>query len=324
MTRVLAAADVERLLTPDVAIASAERAFRSLALGEAQLAEKILFEGDGTFATSLVYAARAALGAPVTTKLVSLSPDNPSRGLPLISATVLLTDPVTGLVQAMLDGTSLTTLRTAAASALSVRLLARPESAVLAVIGSGVQARAHVRAIREVLDLTDTRIWSPDAGRRAAAAAELGGEVRAVDSVGEAIAAADVISCCTHSAEPVVFGADVPVGCHVISVGSYLPDRAEVDDELIRRASVVSVDDRIAAFHHAGSIIGAVARGAVAEEDVVSIGEVLVGAVGGRTAPDEITFFNSIGLGIQDATAAEAVLIEAEKTGAGLVLPSGA
>ena len=233
MTLVLSAADVERLLTPDVAIESADRAFRSLALGDADLAEKVLFEGGDGYATSLVYAARASAGAPVATKLVSVSPDNPARGLPLISATVLLTDPVTGLVQAMLDGTSLTTLRTAAASALSVRLLARPESAVLAIIGSGVQARAHVHAIRHGRELADTRIWSPDAAHREACAADLGGEARAVASAAEAIAGADVIACCTHSAEPVLHGADVPAGCHVISVGSYLPDRAEVDDELI-------------------------------------------------------------------------------------------
>jgi ornithine cyclodeaminase len=322
MTLVLSAADVERLLTPDVAIESADRAFRSLALGDADLAEKVLFEGGDGYATSLVYAARASAGAPVATKLVSVSPDNPERGLPLISATVLLTDPVTGLVQAMLDGTSLTTLRTAAASALSVRLLARPESAVLAIIGSGVQARAHVHAVRHGRELVDTRIWSPDAAHREACAADLGGEARAVSSAAEAIAGADVIACCTHSAEPVLHGADVPAGCHVISVGSYLPDRTEVDDELISRSSVVCVDDRIAAFHHAGSIMGAVARGVVEEQDVVSIGEVLVGAVPGRDAADEVTFFNSIGLGIQDATAGEAVVEQARRSGVGLVLPS--
>ncbi len=322
MTLVLSAADVERLLTPDVAIESADRAFRSLALGDADLAEKVLFEGGEGYATSLLYAARASAGAPVATKLVRVSPDNPGRGLPLISATVLLTDPVTGLVQAMLDGTSLTTLRTAAASALSVRLLARPESTVLAIIGSGVQARAHVHAIRHGRELVDTRIWSPDAAHREACAADLGGEARAVSSAAEAIAGADVIACCTHSAEPVLHGADVPVGCHVISVGSYLPDRTEVDDELISRSSVVCVDDRIAAFHHAGSIIGAVARGVVEEQDVVSIGEVLVGAVPGRGAVDEVTFFNSIGLGIQDATAGEAVVEQARRSGVGLVLPS--
>jgi len=210
MTLVLSAADVERLLTPDVAIESADRAFRSLALGDADLAEKVLFEGGDGYATSLVYAARASAGAPVATKLVSVSPDNPERGLPLISATVLLTDPVTGLVQAMLDGTSLTTLRTAAASALSVRLLAGPESAVLAIIGSGVQARAHVHAIRHGRELVDTRIWSPDAAHREACAADLGGEARAVSSAAEAIAGADVIACCTHSAEPVLHGAKVP------------------------------------------------------------------------------------------------------------------
>jgi len=204
-----------------------------------------------------------------------------------------------------------------------VRLLARPESAVLAIIGSGVQARAHVHAIRHARELADTRIWSPDAAHREACAADLGGEARAVASAAEAIAGADVIACCTHSAEPVLHGADVLAGCHVISVGSYLPDRSEVDDELISRSSVVCVDDRIAAFHHAGSIMGAVARGVVEEQDVVSIGEVLVGAVPGRSADDEITFFNSIGLGIQDATAGEAVVEQARRSGVGLVLPSG-
>jgi ornithine cyclodeaminase len=110
----------------------------------------------------------------------------------------------------------------------------------------------------------------------------------------------------------------------VISVGSYLPDRSEVDDELIARSSIVAVDDRVAAFHHAGSIMGAVARRVILEQDVVSIGEVLIGAVPGRGGDHEVTFFNSIGLGVQDATAGEAVVAQARRSGAGLVLPSGA
>lgn len=322
MTLLLSAADVERLLTPDVAIESAERAFRSLALGEADLADKVLFEGVPGVATTLVYAARAAVGAPVAAKLVSVAEDNAGRGLPVVSATVMLSDPVTGLVQAVVDGTRLTTLRTAAASALSVRLLARPDAAVLAVLGSGVQGDAHVRAIRHVRPLSETRVWSPNRERREAAAAELGAEARAVGSALDAIRGADIIACCTHSPDPLVRGADVAPGCHVISVGSYLPDRSEVDDELVGLARVVAVDDRLAALHHAGSIMGPLARGVIAESDIVSIGELLLGVVPGRSAPDDVTFFNSIGLGIQDATAAEAIVDRARRDGVGRVLPS--
>ena len=179
MPLVIGASDVVRLLTPERALASQERAFRALAAGEADLADKVLLEGDPGIATTLVYAARCDPRAGVAAKLVSVAEDNPGRGLPAVTATVLLTDPATGMVAAVIDGTELTTLRTAAAAALSVRELARPDAEVLAVLGSGVQARAHVRAIAGVRRLSDVRIWSPTAAHREAAARELAAQLRA-------------------------------------------------------------------------------------------------------------------------------------------------
>jgi len=307
----VSAEDVRRLLTPERALASQERAFASLARGESDLADKVLLAGEPGGASTLVYAARGRPGAPAAVKLVSVSEGNADRGLPTIVATVFLVDAQTGIVSAMIDGTSLTTVRTAAASALSVKLLARDDARVLAVLGSGVQARAHVRAVAGVRELERVRIWSPNPGHRDAAVAELvaaGHAAEPATSAQEAVGGADIVCACTHSAEPVVQGAWLTPGCHVVSVGSYLPDRSEVDDELVARAAVVCVDDRYAALHHAGSVMGPVERGVLDPVRLVTLGELVIGAEAARSSPEQVTFFNSIGLGVQDAAAAEVVV----------------
>ncbi|MDA3627014.1 ornithine cyclodeaminase family protein [Saccharopolyspora sp. WRP15-2] len=303
-------ADVAAALGLDTAIASQRLAFESLGRGEAQLAEKVAIRtGDDT---ALSYLSRLSPKHGAVSKLVTVHPGNAERGLPAISATVLVMDPTTGQLVATLQGTALTEIRTAAGSAVAADALAPPGADELAVIGSGVQARAHVRAIARVRGLREVRIYSRGAERREAAAAELAAElglsVRAVASAEEAVRGAPLIAACTLSAEPVVPTGAVAAGATVISVGSFEHHRCEVDAELVKRAGAVVVDDVDTAAAHAGPIARALERGDVTREQLRTLGEVLVGAAPGRRDATEVVFYNSVGLGVQDAAAAHAVL----------------
>ncbi|MEV0703380.1 ornithine cyclodeaminase family protein [Saccharopolyspora sp. NPDC050389] len=303
-------ADVAAALDLDTAIASQRLAFESLGRGEAQLAEKVAIR-TGTD-TTLCYLSRLSPRHGAVSKLVAVHPGNADRGLPAISATVLVLDATTGQPVATMQATALTEIRTAAGSAVAADALAVPDADELAILGSGVQARAHVRAIARVRELREVRIYSREAARREAAAAELAAElgiaVRAVASAEEAVREAPLIAACTLSAEPVVPTAAVAAGATVISVGSFEHHRCEVDAELIRRAGAVVVDEVDTAATHAGPIVRALERGDIERAQLRALGAVLLGEAPGRVSAEEVVFYNSVGLGVQDAAAAHAVL----------------
>lgn len=303
-------AEVAAALDMDTAIASQRRAFESLGRGEAQLADKVAVRtGEDT---TLGYLSRLSPRHGAVSKLVSVHPGNAERGLPAVSATVLVMDPTTGQLVATMEATALTEVRTAAGSAVAADALALPGADELAVLGSGVQARAHVRAMVRVRPLREVRIFSRDPARREAAAAELAAElglpVRAAASAEEAVRDAPLVAACTLSAEPVVPTSAVAAGATVISVGSFEHHRCEVDAELVRRAGAVVVDDVGTAAAHAGPIAGALERGDLTREQLRDLGAVLVGAAPGRRDATEVVFYNSVGLGVQDAAAAHAIL----------------
>ena len=308
----LTAADIHRLLDLDTAARSQRAAFIALWRGSVDLPAKIMHASRFDDSVMFGYLARMSGDTGAIAKIGSVNPRNASRGLPSIAALVIVFDPTTGAPVALLDGTALTTLRTAAGSAVAVDALAVADADRLGVLGSGVQARAHVRAIARVRSLRTVRIWSPDAERRARAAAELTAElgipVRAVDEPQAAVAGMPIAVTCTLATTPVLEGAWLASGCTVVSIGSFEPDRAEVDAETIRRAATVVVDDPGTAAGHAGPIVTAVAAGMLAVADLVPLGAVLAGDRIGRKAEDDIVFYNSVGLGIQDAAAAWAVV----------------
>lgn len=299
-------------LNQDEVIASQRAAFEALGRGDARVAPKVALPNPSGSDLALSYLSRLSPSHGVVSKLVALHPDNAERGLPAISATVLVLDPTTGEHVATLEATKLTEVRTAAGSAVAADALA-PESAdELAVLGSGVQARAHVRAIARVRSLREVRIFSRNPRRREEVAGELAAElglaVRAVASPEEAARAASIVATCTLSAEPVVATSALEPGATVLAVGSFEPDRSEVDEHLVRSAGAVVVDDVDTALHRAGPIMGAIERGDVSSEQLRSLGEVLLGRSPGRTRADEIVFYNSVGLGVQDAAVAHAIL----------------
>jgi len=322
---VISGQEVEELLDLRQLIDALAPAMADLSAGRASLPNRIaatVDERDGLLAAMPAYVPGA--GA-LTTKLVSLFPRNAGTELPTHQAVVLAFDPATGEPVALLDGTSITALRTAAGSALSARLLAREDADVLAILGTGVQAHTHARALPLVRAFREIRV----AGRRRDAAAALADELRAdglpavaADSFEQAIAGAGVACATTHATEPVVRGAWVAPGTHVTSVG-YNPAGREVDHELVARASIY-VESRAAALAPvpagANELARPLAEGSLAESEVHEIGEVAAGKAGGRRSPDEVTLYKSVGVGVQDAAATALVLAAARERGAGVTV----
>lgn len=310
---------VEALFDPDTAIESQRAAFTALGDRTAELPDKILYPSRFDGSIVFCYASRLSADTGAVCKFGSLNQGNSGRGLPNVSALITALDPETGRPVAVMDGTTVTTLRTAAASALAVSVLARPDATRLAVIGSGVQARAHVRAIARVRPLRTVRIWSPTPGNSLAAAAELsaelGIEVAAARTAEEAVAEAHVVAACTLSETPVVLGAWLAKGCTVVSVGSVEPTRCETDPEVLRRAGAVVVDDPATAAGHCGPVVAALRSGDLLREDLVGLGDVVVGRATARKHPDDIVFYGSVGIGVQDAAAAWAVIQRARHGG---------
>src|SRR5882724_1427785 len=227
---VLSAADVERLFPLDVAIESQRTAFIALGRGTAVLPPRLLVPGTEN-AMAFCYAARLSPDGAAVSKFGSVNPANSARGLPSVNALVTVLDAETGQPAAVMDGTSVTTIRTSAASAVAASVLARSGARTLAVLGSGVQAKAHVAALSAVLDLDEVRIWSPSLQRREALAAALtlparsaGPAARAAASAVDAVRGADVIACCTSSRTPVLDVNWLAEGATVISIGSFAPD----------------------------------------------------------------------------------------------------
>jgi ornithine cyclodeaminase/alanine dehydrogenase-like protein (mu-crystallin family) len=244
-------------------------------------------------------------------KVVTVAPRNVARGLPSHLATVLLLDPETGALLAILDGRLITEMRTAAVSAAAARALARPEAAVLALLGSGVQAQSHLEAFRLVRPLERVRVWSPDRGRREAFARAQAKrwslEIEAADSPAAAVRGAHLVVTATSSRTPVLEGRWLEPGVHVTGVGACRSDQRELDAETVRRSSVW-VDSLAAARIEAGDLLLA-GRDGVRWEDQVrgEIGAVFEGTLAGRRDPAEITCFKSLGLAVEDAASARHV-----------------
>ncbi|HEU0116108.1 MAG TPA: ornithine cyclodeaminase family protein, partial [Thermomicrobiales bacterium] len=211
----------------------------------------------------------------------------------------------TGEPLASLDGRLVTEVRTAAVSAVATQHLARPDATALAILGAGVQARSHLAALRLVRAFRDVRVWSP---RHAGAFAQEFG-VRAAASAEEAVRGADVVVTATTSRTPVLRGEWLEPGSHINAVGAARPDWRELDDEVMRRATIY-VDSREAALAESGDII---AGGAIAGE----LGEVVAGTTPGRTSSAQITLFKSLGLAVEDVATAELLCRKAGLLGNG-------
>ena len=232
-----------------------------------------------------------ALAEGLGLKIVSYYPPNAERGLPTHMATIFLVDPQTGAPLAVMDGTLITEMRTAAVSAVATKLLSSPDSRVLAILGSGVQARSHAEALRSVRAFDEVRVWSRDPENARRLAEEIGAKAMTAE---EAVRDADVVVTVTNSREPILKGAWLKRGCHVNAVGSCRPDQRELDDEAM--ANVVFVDSREGALKESGDVILSRAR------IYAEIGDALAGNV--PLLASETTVFKSLGMAVEDIASA--------------------
>jgi thiomorpholine-carboxylate dehydrogenase len=224
-------------------------------------------------------------------KAVTFYPSNAERGIPTHMATIFLVDPETGTPLAIMDGRLITEMRTAAVSAAATKLLASSDAKVLAILGSGVQARSHVEALRLVRKFQETRVWSPTREHAERFAREIGAKAT---SAQEAVRGADVIVTVTNSKTPVLKGSWLKPGCHVNAIGACRPDWRELDDEAM--SNVVLVDSREGAAKESGDVILS------GTKIYAELGEALVGKVPLRAS--ETTIFKSLGMAVEDIAAA--------------------
>ena len=305
---VLSRADVEELLDLDELLGALAHAHEELSAGAVSMPARIAaLAGDaGLLGAMPGYLPSAGLGC----KLVTLFPHNADR--PTHQAAIMLFDPENGTPLALMDGTHITATRTAAAAALAARLLAREDACVLAILGTGVQARSHARAFARIRDWSEIRVAGRDAAKARSLADELG--VTAAGSFEEAVRGADVVAATTHSAEPVVRLDWVVPGAHVSSVGYNAPG-SELDPELVGAATVF-VEARSSSF--APPPGGAPELAGLDPDATAELGELVAGTRRRRSDPAEITLYKSVGVAVQDLAAAALVLAAARERGAGL------
>lgn len=254
-------------------------------------------------------------------KAVAFYPNNAARRLPTHLATILLLDPATGALRAVMDGRLITEMRTAAVSAAATDRLARRDARVLAILGAGVQARSHVEALREVRPPSEVRAWSRTQAGAERFAAEMrerfGVRVAVAASAEDAVRGADVICTVTGSTTPVVEGAWLAPGAHLNAVGAARPDWRELATDAVRRARLF-VDSREAAMTEAGDVVGPIREGAITERHIVAeIGEVFAGRHAGRESQDAVTLFKSLGMAVEDVAAARFAYARAQAKGIG-------
>ncbi len=308
--RTLSAADVARALPYPKLIDAIQAMFRSGC--ETPLRHHHTVKTGGPDATLLLMPAWRQ-GRRMGVKIVSVYPENPAKGLPAVIGVYMLFDAATGEPLAALDGPELTVRRTACASALAARFLAREDASSLLMIGAGAMAPHLVRAHAAVRPIRRVRLWNRNGEKSARLAQTLSAEgfdAAAAPDLEAAVREADIVSCATLSAEPLVRGDWLRPGAHLDLVGAFRPHMRESDDEAVRRARIYC-DTRAGALSEAGDLADPIRRGVIAPDDIVAdLFELCRGEKRGREAADEITLFKSVGPALEDLAAAELALEE--------------
>ncbi len=303
---ILSRAEVEAALDVDTLIDALERAFVEVSAGRASVPPRIAALTPHGFLGAMA----AHVEGTLASKLVSVFSGNHERGLPSHQAIVTLFDPEDGLPLAVMDGTYITAVRTAAASAVATRALARDDARVLAVVGAGVQGRAHLDVVGRVRAFEEIRLASRTRAHAEDAAAPAGAAV--AETFEDAVRGADVVCLCTDSPESVIAREWLTPGVHVTSVG-YAGQGGELGQDVVR-AGLLVVESRVALEPPPA---GADELQGLEPEDVVELGEILSGAHPGRTSEDEITVYKSMGHASEDAVAARLVYEHARAKGLG-------
>lgn len=320
MTLLLTHDDLAGLLQVDAVIEAVEAAFSTYSAGLTATPLRVGVEPPGVDGVLLAMPCAVAQPAALGTKIVSVFRGNPARGLPTVTSVYLLSDYETGAPLAVMDGTFLTAIRTAAGSAVATRHLARSDARTLGVFGTGVQARFHVLAIGRVRHLAGVLVAGSSAEKAATftrwVIETAGVPARAASHAD--VSAADVLAVCTTAATPVVDAGRVQAGAHVNAVGAFTPATRELPAELVGRSRVY-VDTRTGACAEAGDLLLAVADGRFSLEAITGeVGEVLLGRVPGRQSRHEVTLYESVGAAFLDAVTARLAFDSAQNSGVGV------
>ncbi len=276
--------------------------------------------GTGHF-LGLMPAYRGGDNPAYALKEVCIFPDNPTRGLDAHQGSVLLHSAETGELMAVMNGSAITEIRTAAVSALATKTLARGDAKEVAIVGTGVQGRSHLHAMAALGGFERLRVCSGRPGHAEAFAKEFEGKtpfaIEPVDDVKSAVASADVINTTTNAREPILHREWIPPGAHINAVGSSIPSTRELDTETMAAARLF-VDRRESTLNESGDYLFAAKDGAIGPGHIrAELGEVLIGKQPGRGSPEEITLFKSLGIAVEDLASAQFLYARAMETGAG-------
>jgi len=321
VTHILTYEEVRQALPMRRAIEAMKGAFAQLSAGQADVPLRVALDVPRHNGVTLFMPAYLSTDDQMAVKIVSVFNDNPAKGLPLIHALVVVVDATTGEPAAVMDGTALTALRTGAASGAATDLLARQDARTVAVFGTGAQGRTQLEAVCTVRPIQEA--WAYDVlPQQAAAYADemsqrLSIPLNVAETPSEAVRQADVICTATTSTSPVFDDADVQPGTHINAIGAYTPQMQEIPPETVLRARVV-IDHREASLAEAGDLLIPLQQGLMTEDHIYAeVGEIAAGRKPGRTSPEEITLFKSVGVAVQDVAAASAVLEAARRLGLG-------
>jgi ornithine cyclodeaminase len=318
---------VTALLLMKECIPAMEDALRMLASGDAILPLRThMLLPDGQSIMGLMPSYLGGIHF-VAVKVITVFPANLGTEYDSHQGVVLLFDTERGSLRAIVDGTAVTAIRTAAVSGVATRLLARADAHDLAIIGAGTQGRTHLEAMLAVRDIRRVRLFSlPQEGARRFAARESqrhGINVEVKDSAEAAVRGADIICTVTTSKDPVVLGRWVAPGAHINAVGACLPANRELDTEVVAKARLYA-DRREAMMAESGEFLIPRGEGVIDDRHILGeLGEVLVGKIPGRTAPDQVTVFKSLGIAIEDLAATHLILTKAQQSGKGTWIEMG-
>ena len=320
MPLLLSEKDVRAVVTMDDLIAAMETALIAFSTGAVAQPVRTVVDAGGRGLLGVMPAYLPVPGA-LGAKLVTVFHGNTAAGLPTHLATILLLDPASGELVAILDGRYLTEARTAAVSAVSVDLLAHEQAATLAIIGTGVQGRSHLEAITRVRAIREIRVWSPTASSRAGFLRDMQPHTTAAifdsPSAREAVAGMEIVVLATAAREPVIRSEWIADGTHICAVGACRPDQREMESPLVARARVF-VDSRAGATSEAGDLIIPMQEGCFDTSHIRGeLGELAAGSTPGRTSPHEITIFKSLGMAVEDVAAAHLAFVKASERGLG-------
>lgn len=320
----LNASEVKRLLPMKQAIESNKEAFLLHAAGETEVPVRPGFSIEDRGSVLFMPAYVKGMIERVGIKIVSVFPENRSRGIPVVPAQVLLMDSETGEVCALINGVELTRIRTGAISGAATDILATGSASIAALFGTGGQAATQLEAMLCVRPIREVRVFDTFSERIAnfiaqnqPLAEKYGARLTAAASPDEAVDGADVVTTVTTASEPVFDGSRIQPGAHINGVGSFTPDKRELDDTLLN-SSRVFVDNREAVLSEAGDFLIPAAQGKYDLSSIIGeIGDVLSGRIAGRTSPRDITLLKTVGYAVLDVVAAYYVYINALEHGVG-------